>query len=290
MEDNTTYKGEFRFSDSAMLAKLIGNQDLKDDIRKNIEALGEGFPDLAHFDEKLAVESSPKKNLVFHMPFRPGGDTLVAEVTDKRLMKQANRSSNVTMFDIVNDRKSGLPTHSEVSLHNKIERNRAKNRSNATDKKAKLEAQGSMFKEDEYIPQISLAEQLLFKKTEPSFIQPKKRLAPARWEDGETKQFYRILQLIGTDFTVMEQFFPKRNRKQLLRKFHKEKKNNPKEVERALQNNQKINGTGNKDKFKWLMDNSIDLKFSETNSSSFDSTDMVDPHNQDDKQPHKEHS
>lgn len=125
------------------------------------------------------------------------------------------------------------------------------------------------------MPQISLAEQLLYKKTEPSFVQPKKRLAPARWSDTETKQFYRILQLIGMDFTVMEQFFPKRNRKQLLRKFHKEKKNNPKEVERALQNNQKINGTANKEKFKWLMDNSIDLKFSDTNSSSFDSTDQV---------------
>lgn len=125
------------------------------------------------------------------------------------------------------------------------------------------------------MPQISLAEQLLYKKTEPSFVQPKKRLAPARWSDTETKQFYRILQLIGMDFTVMEQFFPKRNRKQLLRKFHKEKKNNPKEVERALQNNQKINGTANKEKFKWLMDNSIDLKFSDTNSSSFDSTDQM---------------
>ena len=274
MEENTAYKDNFRVSEANLLAKLIGAQDLKD-IRKNIEALGEDYPEFSHLDDKLEEESSPKKNLVFHMPFKGSGETLTAEVSEKRSLRQLSKPGTLTMFDIVNDRKSGLPTHSEVISCKKIERNRAKNRSNATDKKAKNENQGTLFKEDAFLPQISLAEQLLYKKTEPSFIQPKKRLAPAKWGDTETKQFYRILQLIGMDFTVMEQFFPKRNRKQLLRKFHKEKKNNPKEVERALHNNQKINGTANKDKFKWLLDNSIDLKFSDTNSSSFDSTDQV---------------
>lgn len=70
----------------------------------------------------------------------------------------------------------------------------------------------------------------------------KKRLSPAKWGEDETRQFYRILQLIGMDFTVMEQFFPKRTRKQLLRKFHKEKKKNPKQIERAIENNQKMKG------------------------------------------------
>lgn len=158
----------------------------------------------------------------------------------------------------------------------KIERNRAKNRSNATERKTKQKLQQSVFQEDQRFPETSLAEQLLYKKTEPSFIQPKKRLAPARWGDNETKQFYRILQLIGMDFTVMEQFFPKRTRKQLLRKFHKEKKNNPRDVDKALKNNQQINSANNANKFKWLMDNSVDLKISDTNSSSFDSTDQVD--------------
>ena len=153
----------------------------------------------------------------------------------------------------------------------KIERLKTK-RSNATDKK-KVKLKDDKFEEDAK-PQISLAEQLLFKKSGPSFIQPKKRLAPAKWSEEESKQFYRILELIGIDFTVMEQFFPKRSRKQLLRKFHKEKKKNPKAIELALKMHQNIKSTTSR-RFDWLMNNSADFKFSESNSSSFDSTDQV---------------
>ena len=99
-----------------MLSKLIGGQDLKDDIRKNIEALDEDFPELAQFEEKLTMESTPKKNLVFHMPFKAGGETLVSEVGERRLAKSHSKPGCLTMFDIVNDRKSGLPTHTEVRL------------------------------------------------------------------------------------------------------------------------------------------------------------------------------
>lgn len=76
------------------------------------------------------------------------------------------------------------------------------------------------------------------------------------------------------DFTVMEQFFPKRNRKQLLRKFHKEKKKNPRSIESALQQNQKMT-SATAQRCKWLLNSSNDLTFSGESNSSFDSTDQV---------------
>lgn len=112
MEDNSRFQGDFALGNASVLARLVGAQDLKEDIRKNIEALGEGYPEFG--DDKLMIESSPKKNLVFHMPMRASGETLTVEVTEKRVAKQIGKPGALTMFDIVNDRKSGLPTHSEV--------------------------------------------------------------------------------------------------------------------------------------------------------------------------------
>ena len=152
-----------------------------------------------------------------------------------------------------------------------MEKSRNKRSCAAEKKRNKLN--DARFEEDNR-PNISLAEQILFKKAEPSYIQPKIRLSPVKWSEEETKQFYRILELIGIDFTVMEQFFPKRSRKQLLRKFHKEKKKNPQAIDMALKMHQNIK-TAPSRRFDWLMNNSADFKFSESNSSSFDSTEQV---------------
>lgn len=66
----------------------------------------------------------------------------------------------------------------------------------------------------------------------------KQKKAQTKWEDQESVMFYKALELIGLDFTLMEQFFQNRSRKQLLRKFHKEKKKNPNAIEQALSKHQ----------------------------------------------------
>lgn len=140
------------------------------------------------------------------------------------------------------------------------------------DRKKKKLVSAPEFQEDKV--NVSLAEQLLYKKTEPYFIQMKKKLAPSKWSEEDTRQFFKILQLIGMDFTLMEQFFPKRNRKQLLRKFHKEKKKHPQEVQGALDRHLELRGKAT-DRYSWMANTPHDFKFSESNSSSFDSMEQV---------------
>ena len=246
----------------SLLSKLLSEHDLKA-FRKNIEELGEenGFLDN---EDQMDEEPLPKKTLVLKMNPKTSPERLDDSL---HISRAVCRPGQTTMLDIVNDRKSGMPTQAEA------EKVKYKQRSNPSDKKVSGKVLGKgRFEEDK--PKISLAEQILFKKNSPSVIQPKKRLSPAVWTPEETKRFFYILQFIGMDFTVMEQFFPKRNRKQLLRKFHKERKKNPKAIEQALANNVKMQGSTSQQALR-LMNNSGDFKFSESGSSSFDSTDQV---------------
>lgn len=55
------------------------------------------------------------------------------------------------------------------------------------------------------------------------------------WGIEETRQFYRSLGSCGTDFTLMQAFFPNRTRKQLKTKFYREEKQHPELVRRALE-------------------------------------------------------
>ncbi|KAL1501569.1 hypothetical protein ABEB36_006869 [Hypothenemus hampei] len=62
-----------------------------------------------------------------------------------------------------------------------------------------------------------------------------KRVPRARaWTQTETLRFYKALNLIGTDFTVMAQLFPKRNRRELKTKFKKEERINRGLIDKAL--------------------------------------------------------
>jgi transcription factor TFIIIB component B'' len=55
------------------------------------------------------------------------------------------------------------------------------------------------------------------------------------WNVEETKKFYSALQQCGTEFSIMESFFPSKSRKQLKQKFFREEKYHPELVKRALE-------------------------------------------------------
>lgn len=56
------------------------------------------------------------------------------------------------------------------------------------------------------------------------------------WTPSETLRFYKALNIIGTDFTLMCDLFPKRNRRELKLKFKKEEKVNKNLIDKALMN------------------------------------------------------
>jgi transcription factor TFIIIB component B'' len=64
-----------------------------------------------------------------------------------------------------------------------------------------------------------------------SFV--KRRHSPA-WGVEETRLFYQALRQCGTEFTMMQAFFPGRTRKQLKMKFFREEKSHPALVKRCL--------------------------------------------------------
>lgn len=112
---NTNTKGDAeRLSNTAALSRLFSDQDLRD-VQKNIADLGEDYQDYSPDEDPMEAESMPKKNLVYRMAFETSGSTLTSEVVDKKVNWEVARPGSLTMFDIVNDRKSGMPTHSEVS-------------------------------------------------------------------------------------------------------------------------------------------------------------------------------
>ncbi len=55
-----------------------------------------------------------------------------------------------------------------------------------------------------------------------------------RWRTNETRLFFKSLQQCGTDFSMIEQLFPGRTRKQLKNKFKKEERLRPRLVSMAL--------------------------------------------------------
>lgn len=58
---------------------------------------------------------------------------------------------------------------------------------------------------------------------------------------SDTLKFYRALQNIGTDFLLMQTFFPKLTRKEIKAKFKKEERVNKELIDKALQNPLKFN-------------------------------------------------
>ncbi|XP_026271783.1 uncharacterized protein LOC113201975 isoform X2 [Frankliniella occidentalis] len=62
----------------------------------------------------------------------------------------------------------------------------------------------------------------------------KKIIRSKDWSDHETKKFYRALNVVGTDFSLMKPYFRNRTRRELKLKFKKEEKLNCKLVNKAL--------------------------------------------------------
>ncbi|XP_011315475.1 transcription factor TFIIIB component B'' homolog [Fopius arisanus] len=62
----------------------------------------------------------------------------------------------------------------------------------------------------------------------------KKRTKSKDWTPLETLKFYKALNTVGTDFSLMQTVFPNRNRHELKMKFKKEEKLNRTRVEKAL--------------------------------------------------------
>ena len=55
-----------------------------------------------------------------------------------------------------------------------------------------------------------------------------------KWTEEETKLFYKALELFGLDFTFLTIVLGPRKREEIKRKYLKEKKENPKEIERVI--------------------------------------------------------
>ena len=62
----------------------------------------------------------------------------------------------------------------------------------------------------------------------------KRRQKSKEWSKWDTLRFYRALSNIGTDFLLMQSFFPNRTRQELKLKFKKEERTNKELVEKAL--------------------------------------------------------
>ena len=68
----------------------------------------------------------------------------------------------------------------------------------------------------------------------------KNRNYSKKWTDKETKLFYRLLSIFGTDFSMISLLMSKnRTRSQIINKFHKEEKENSCRVEDALKAHRK---------------------------------------------------
>lgn len=62
----------------------------------------------------------------------------------------------------------------------------------------------------------------------------KRQKRTREWPQEETVKFYRCLNTVGTDFSLMLNLFPNRTRRDLKLKFKKEEKNNPQLIDKAL--------------------------------------------------------
>lgn len=62
----------------------------------------------------------------------------------------------------------------------------------------------------------------------------KRRKKPLKWSEKDTNTFYKCLEIFGTDFSMIVEVLSHKTQRQLLRKFHKEKKRDLERVNNAL--------------------------------------------------------
>jgi len=91
--------------------------------------------------------------------------------------------------------------------------------------------------EDEYAVVEEDADMAVVGASYNSFVSRKNK--PQHWTVDETKLFYEALRQVGTDFMLMSEFYPDRDRKQLKKKYQREYSKNAKLVELALHPSQR---------------------------------------------------
>lgn len=68
----------------------------------------------------------------------------------------------------------------------------------------------------------------------------KKHKRSKEWPKWETFKFYRVLNVVGTDFLLMQTLFPNRSRQEIKQKYKKEERVNRQLVEKALKYHQEF--------------------------------------------------
>ena len=68
-----------------------------------------------------------------------------------------------------------------------------------------------------------------------SILHLKQGKKPIKWSDQDSRTFFKCLEIFGMDFSMIKEVLSHKTQRQILRKFHKEKKRNPEAVENALQ-------------------------------------------------------
>lgn len=66
-------------------------------------------------------------------------------------------------------------------------------------------------------------------------IKNSRRKKPLRWSENETNTFYKCLEFFGRDFKMITSVFQNKRERQIIRKFHKERKRYPDRVQMSLQ-------------------------------------------------------
>lgn len=69
-----------------------------------------------------------------------------------------------------------------------------------------------------------------------SYSYRRKKEPSKQWTKDETLKFYKCLMNLGTDFSMIQQYFPCRTRAQIKRKYKTEEKKNPQLINGALTN------------------------------------------------------
>jgi hypothetical protein len=67
-----------------------------------------------------------------------------------------------------------------------------------------------------------------------SILSTKQSKKPLKWSEIDSRTFLKCLEIFGMDFSMIKEVLNHKTQRQILRKFHKEKKRNPESVEDAL--------------------------------------------------------
>lgn len=121
-----------------------------------------------------------------------------------------------------NSSDQSIQSMDKKSIH--IGSNQSRNRTSNTKKRKNFKDE----KGESLLSKLSKSNSSMFIK------KSKKRQKPLRWSEAETNSFYTCLELYGRDFDKIVWIFKHKRKRQLIRKYNKERKKNFEKVEKAL--------------------------------------------------------